>query len=194
MSFIKCLLSVCDKDSINIEEKCSIKNDILAKLKTSNKIINNINHSKALNLADTISKQSTSKKKKVGCVITYNNKVISSGYNHVPDEFTDKSCEDNEGKTHWYVIHAEADAILKMKNYESQNIDNKNINLSDKSNYIMYITLSPCRDCAKLIYQSGIKNVIYKDLYKNADSLTFLTNLGVNIKSYNSLEDEKNLI
>lgn len=190
MSFAKCLSSICNREIDNIDENLNIKNDILSKLTYNNNIINTINHSKALNLADNISKQSTSNKKKVGCVITYNNKVISCGYNHVPEEYLDKSCEDINGKTHWYVIHAEADAIFKMKNYESDNINNKNINIYDKSNYIMYITLSPCRDCAKLIYQSGIKTIIYKDLYKNDDSLTFLTNLGINIKSYNSLKTD----
>lgn len=181
MSFVKCLLSICDKEVVNISENCTIKNDILAKLSTSEKIIEHINHNKALHLADSISKLSTSIKKKVGCVIIYNNKVISSGYNRVPDEFSDKKCEDNNGKTHWYVIHAEADAILKLKK-----IDNENeIKLSHCT---LYITLSPCKECAKLIYQSGIKNVIYRDTYKNTDAIEFLTNLNVDIKSSNIIK------
>ncbi|WP_238784172.1 deoxycytidylate deaminase [Blattabacterium cuenoti] len=114
-----------------------------------------------MNIAIERSKLSFCKKKKVGSVIVKNNEIISDGYNRTPNGFSD-ICEDHNGNTKWYVLHAEANAILKMA-YSS---------LSCKGASI-YITHFPCKECCKLIYLSNIKRVIY--LYeKNDERLYFL--------------------
>lgn len=109
------------------------------------------------------------KRKKVGSLIVKNGMIISDGYNGSPSGF-DNSCEDCENITHWYVIHAEANAILKCaKNGLSCN------------GATMYITHSPCKDCSKLILQSGIKRLVYDEFYKDSDGLDFLSKAGLEI-------------
>ncbi|WP_317168493.1 deaminase [Blattabacterium cuenoti] len=94
---------------------------------------------------------------------------MSCGYNCTPNGF-DNICEDHNGDTKWYVIHAEANAILKMSSSS----------LSCEGGSI-YITHFPCKECCKLIYLSDIKRVIY--LYeKNDEGLTFLKKLKIKIK------------
>jgi dCMP deaminase len=99
-----------------------------------------------------------------------NNMIISDGYNGTPTGF-DNSCENSIGETHWYVLHAEANAILKTAK--------SNHNCSDAT---LYLTLSPCKECSKLIHQSGIKRLVYINEYKDNSGLDFLKEAGVEIR------------
>jgi dCMP deaminase len=102
--------------------------------------------------------------------------IISDGYNGTPSGFSN-TCENDEGETHWYVLHAEANAILKVA---------KSANNTEGST--LYLTHSPCKDCSKLILQSGIKRVVYMDAYKDKSGLDFLTNAGVIITQLNTID------
>lgn len=128
-----------------------------------------------LEIAENISKLSHAKRKKVGAIIVKNNSIISDGYNGTPPNI-DNCCEDYFGKTHWYVLHAEANAILKVAR------SNNNI-----QNSTLYTTLSPCKECAKLILQSKIKKVFYLEEYKDLSGINFLNNYG--IKCYSILKN-----
>ena len=114
-------------------------------------------------------KLSHCRRKQVGALIVKDNMIISDGYNGTPSGF-DNNCEMENGETKWYVLHAEANAILKCAKHgqSSQGAD-------------LYLTLSPCKDCSKLIYQSGIKRVIYYKEYKDLSGVMFLKEAGVTI-------------
>ena len=112
-------------------------------------------------------------KKKVGAVIVKENSIISDGYNGTPIGY-DNYCEDTSGKTHWYVMHAEANAITKLAKHNN-NCDGATL----------YVTLSPCRECAKLIIQSGIKKVVYCEKYRDTSGIDFLGKLNVACIQYN---------
>ncbi|WP_185860833.1 deoxycytidylate deaminase [Blattabacterium cuenoti] len=125
-----------------------------------------------MNMAVEHSKLSFCKKKKVGAVIVKNKKIISNGYNRTPHGLN-HICEDHNGDTKWYVIHAEANAILKISSSF----------LSCKGASI-YITHFPCKECCKLIYLSNIKRVIY--LYeKNDEGFIFLSKFKIKIEKLN---------
>lgn len=109
-------------------------------------------------------------RKKVGALLVKDGMIISDGYNGTPSGFAN-DCEDGEGNTHWYVLHAEANAIMKVA--RSTN------NAKDST---LYITLSPCKDCCKLILQAGIKRVVYVDEYKDATGLEFLRKAGLEVE------------
>ena len=89
------------------------------------------------------------KRRKVGALIVKDKMIISDGYNGTPTGF-ENICEDDEGYTKWYVLHAEANAIAKVSS-----------STQSTNGATLYITLSPCRECSKLIFQSGIKRVVY---------------------------------
>ena len=112
-------------------------------------------------------------RKKVGALIVKNNMIISDGFNGTPSGF-DNNCEDSDGKTNWYVLHAEANAILKVA---------KSTNSCEGAT--LYLTLSPCKECAKLIHQSGIKRLVYLKNYKDTSGLQFLKKAGVKIDHIN---------
>ena len=95
--------------------------------------------------------------------------IISDGFNGTPSGF-DNICEDEDGKTKWYVLHAEANAITKVA-----------ASTQSCQGATLYITLSPCKDCSKLIHQSGIKRVVYENEYKDRSGLEFLEKAGVEI-------------
>jgi dCMP deaminase len=95
--------------------------------------------------------------------------LISDGYNGTPSGFPN-TCETEEGDTHWYVLHAEANAITKIA--KSTN------NAKDST---LYITMSPCKDCCKLILQAGIKRMVYVDEYKDNTAITFLKSAGLEV-------------
>ena len=107
------------------------------------------------------------KRKKVGALIVKDKMIISDGYNGSPSGF-DNNCEDDNGNTHWYVLHAEANAILKTAK--------SNHNCSGAT---LYLTHSPCKECSKLIHQAGIKRVVYSKKYKDDSGLIFLKKAGV---------------
>ncbi len=108
-------------------------------------------------------------RKKVGAIIVKDKMIISDGYNGTPSGF-ENCCEDEEGTTKWYVLHAEANAILKVAK-STQSCDNATL----------YITMSPCRDCSKLIHQSGIVRVVYQNSYKDLAGIEFLKRAGVEV-------------
>ena len=130
-----------------------------------------------LRLAESWSKLSHCKRKQVGAIIVKDNIIISDGYNGTPAGF-DNCCEDENGVTHWYVLHAEANAILKVA--KSTN------NCKDAT---LYLTHSPCKDCSKLVLQSGIKRVVYKESYKDTSGITFLQNAGLEIEQIEEIDD-----
>jgi dCMP deaminase len=108
-------------------------------------------------------------RKQVGALIVKDQMIIADGYNGAPSGFPNP-CEDDGGDTHWYVLHAEANAITKLA--KSNN---------SAAGATLYITRSPCRECAKLIHQAGIVRVVYGDAYKDTSGLDFLNLAGVEI-------------
>lgn len=108
-------------------------------------------------------------RKKVGSLIVKNAMIISDGYNGTPSGFPN-DCEDETGATQWYVLHAEANALLKIS---------KSTNSSKDAT--LYITLSPCKECSKLILQAGITRVVYRDGYKDSSGIDFLKNAGIDV-------------
>ena len=120
-----------------------------------------------LRLAASWARLSHCQRKQVGAIIVKDAIIISDGYNGTPAGF-DNCCEDEHNQTHWYVLHAEANAILKLA---------KTTNSGE--NATLYITLSPCKDCSKLILQAGIKRVVYMMAYKDNAGIAFLTKAGI---------------
>ena len=108
-------------------------------------------------------------RRKVGALIVKDKMIISDGYNGTPSGF-ENICEDDEGYTKWYVLHAEANAILKVA---SSNQTCKGATL--------YITMYPCQGCSKLIHQAGIKRLVYINEYKDTSGIDFLKKAGVRV-------------
>ncbi len=130
-----------------------------------------------LRIAREWSKLSHCKRKQVGALIVKDRMIISDGYNGTPTNF-ENYCEDDEGYTKWYVLHAEANAILKVAGSTQSCKD-----------ATLYITMSPCKECSKLIHQSGIKRLVYHIDYKDNSGLQFLEKAGVELKQISELED-----
>jgi len=126
-----------------------------------------------LRMAVEWAKLSHCNRKQVGALIVKDNMIISDGYNGTPSGFTN-CCEDDGGDTHWYVLHAEANAILKVAK-STQSADGATL----------YITLSPCKECSKLIIQAGIKRVVYKKKYKDTEGIDFLNEYGIQLTHIN---------
>ena len=157
-----------------------------------------------LKMAREWSLMSHAKRKKVGCLVVKNGQIISDGYNGTPSGF-DNNCEDkkisydeknilygedrhewmvdksNKSCYSWFklttkpeVLHAELNALMKLA---------RSTNSSDGST--MYITCSPCYDCSKLIYQSGIKRVVYNEDYRSKNGVDFLKKCGVKVDKLN---------
>ena len=122
-----------------------------------------------LKMAEIWGTNSHCKRMQVGCLIVKNKSIIADGYNGSPSGFPNQ-CEDEENVTLPYVLHAEANAITKLA---------KSTNSSEGST--VYITASPCFECSKLIIQSGIKRVVFKDLYRKTESLGFLFEAGIEV-------------
>jgi dCMP deaminase len=122
-----------------------------------------------LRIAKEWSRLSYCKRKQVGAIIVKDRMIISDGYNGTPSGF-ENCCEDDAGLTKWYVLHAEANAILKVAG-STQSCEGATL----------YITMSPCKECSKLIHQSGIKRVVYLDGYKDGSGIDFLEKAGVAI-------------
>ncbi|MXV39087.1 CMP deaminase [Flavobacteriaceae bacterium Ap0902] len=115
-------------------------------------------------------------RKKVGALIVKDRMIISDGYNGTPSGF-ENVCEDEAGYTKWYVLHAEANAILKVAS-----------STHNCKNATLYITLSPCRECSKLIHQAGIKRIVYINQYSDTSGIDFLGKAGVAVEQIT--EDE----
>ncbi|MEQ8625350.1 MAG: dCMP deaminase family protein [Vicingaceae bacterium] len=132
-----------------------------------------------LKMAEQWGQLSHCERKQVGALIVKDSMIISDGYNGTPTGF-DNCCEDDQGKTNWYVLHAEANAIMKVA---------KSTNNSDGAT--LYITLSPCRECSKLILQAGIKRVVYLKGYKDDSGLQFLEKAGIEVQHIANLHEEE---
>nr|WP_139062178.1 dCMP deaminase family protein [Ochrovirga pacifica] len=122
-----------------------------------------------LRIAFEWAKLSHCERKKVGAIIVKDRMIISDGYNGTPTGF-DNCCEDENNETKWMVLHAEANAILKVA-----------ASTQSTKGATLYITLSPCKDCSKLIHQSGITRVVYAKEYKDTTGLEFLAKAGVEL-------------
>jgi dCMP deaminase len=120
-----------------------------------------------LRMAAEWSKLSHCKRRQVGALIVKGRSIISDGYNGTPSGF-ENFCEDEQGYTKWYVLHAEANAILKVAS-TTQSCEGATL----------YLTMSPCRECSKLIHQAGIRRVVYASEYKDPSGLEFLRKAGV---------------
>lgn len=122
-----------------------------------------------LKMALEWSKLSYCERKKVGALIVKDRMIISDGYNGTPSGF-ENCCEDKDGSTLWFVLHAEANAILKLAS-----------STQSAKNATLYLTLSPCKDCSKLILQAGIKKLVYMDDYSDTEGIQFLKNHKIEI-------------
>ena len=129
-----------------------------------------------LRMARIWAENSYCKRRQVGALVVKDKMIISDGYNGTPSGF-ENICEDESGVTRPYVLHAEANAITKLA---------RSGNNSEGST--LYVTASPCIECAKLIIQAGIRRVVYAEKYRLTDGIDLLTRAGVEVE-YISLED-----
>lgn len=120
-------------------------------------------------MAQEWAKLSHCTRKQVGAIIVKDRMIISDGFNGTPTGF-ENCCEDDAGITKWYVLHAEANAILKVAR-----------STHGCAGATLYLTLSPCKECSKLVHQAGIKRLVYMNGYKDDDGLAFLEKAGVEI-------------
>ena len=109
-------------------------------------------------------------RRQVGALVVKDQRIISDGYNGTPSGF-ENQCEDEQGVTHPYVLHAEANAITKLA---------RSSNNSDGAT--LYVTASPCIECAKLIIQAGIKRVVYGEKYRLDDGLNLLKKANIKVE------------
>ena len=123
-----------------------------------------------LEKAEIWAQNSYCKRRKVGALLVKDRTIISDGYNGTPSGF-ENICEDENGVTKPYVLHAEANAITKVA---------KSGNSSDGAT--LYVTASPCAECAKLIIQAGIRRVVYRDAYRLTDGIDLLKRAGVDVE------------
>jgi dCMP deaminase len=122
-----------------------------------------------LRMAEEWAKLSHCERKQVGALIVKGRMIISDGFNGTPSGF-DNCCEDDKGLTKWEVLHAEANAILKVAS-----------STQSAEGATLYITLSPCQQCSKLIHQAGITRVVYAKDYRDTSGLEFLEKAGIEI-------------
>tara|TARA_Y100000389_G_C17424450_1_gene498694 strand:+ start:959 stop:1372 length:414 start_codon:yes stop_codon:yes gene_type:complete len=122
-----------------------------------------------LKMAQIWGQLSYCERKKVGALIVKDRMIISDGYNGTPSGFQN-ICEDEDHFTKWYVLHAEANAILKVA-----------ASTQSCNGATLYITLSPCKECSKLIHQAGIKRLVYATTYKDTSGLDFLKKAGIEL-------------
>ena len=122
-----------------------------------------------LRMAGAWAKLSYCDRRQVGAIIVQDRMIISDGYNGTPTGF-ENICEDDQGYTKWYVLHAEANAILKVA-----------ASTQSCKGATLYITLSPCKNCSKLIHQAGIVRVVYSIAYKDLSGVEFLQKAGIEV-------------
>ena len=125
-----------------------------------------------LKMALEWAKLSHCKRKQVGAIIVKNGMIISDGYNGCPSGF-ENNCEDENGETKWYVLHAEANAILKVAK-STQNCKGATL----------YLSMSPCKECSKLILQAGISRVVYLNEYKDKSGIDFLKKATIEVMHF----------
>lgn len=132
-----------------------------------------------LRMAQIWAENSYCERRKVGALVVKNKMIISDGYNGTPSGF-ENICEDDNNVTKPYVLHAEANAITKLA---------RSGNNSDGST--LYVTASPCIECAKLIVQAGIRRVVYGEKYRLDDGIRLLQRAGVEVDFLDMKELEK---
>ncbi|MGN0222127.1 MAG: deoxycytidylate deaminase [Prevotella sp.] len=128
---------------------------------------------KYLRMARIWAENSYCKRRQVGAIVVKDNMIISDGYNGTPSGF-ENCCEDENNVTVPYVLHAEANAITKLA---------RSSNNSEGAT--LYVTASPCIECAKLIIQAGIKRVVYGELYRLEDGINLLKKAGIEVEYLN---------
>ena len=133
-------------------------------------------HKTYLKMAVEWSTLSCCNRKKVGALIVKDGTIISDGFNGTPKGFPN-DCEDANGDTYWYVLHAEANAILKVAK-SSQSTDGSTL----------YVTYSPCKECSKLIVQAGIRRVVFQEEYRDTSGLIILREAGIDILKIDQLK------
>ena len=126
-----------------------------------------------LRMAQIWEENSYCKRRQVGAIVVKDNMIISDGYNGTPSGF-ENCCEDENNVTMPYVLHAEANAITKLA---------RSSNNSEGAT--LYVTASPCIECAKLIIQAGIKRVVYGELYRLEDGINLLKKAGIEVEYLN---------
>lgn len=125
-----------------------------------------------MDIAERISEESHAIRKKVGAVLIKDNNIVSMGYNGTPKGF-DNNCEIETGNglvTHPYVLHAESNVILKLM-YSNYPVSTNGCT--------MYVTMSPCIECSKMMIQAGIKRVVYREKYRIDDGVELLRKAGI---------------
>lgn len=133
-----------------------------------------------MDTAERFARLSSATRLKVGSVIVKDHRIVSIGYNGTPAGW-DNVCEDQNNKTKPEVIHAEANAIIKLaRDGESGN------------GATLFCTHAPCIDCAKLIFGAGIRKVFYRETYRSNDGVHFLLNSGVDVERHEQVQSEKN--
>ena len=133
-----------------------------------------------MRMANIWAENSYCQRRKVGALIVKDKMIISDGYNGTPSGF-ENICENDEGFTKPYVLHAEANAITKIA--RSNN---------NSAGATMYVTASPCIECAKLIIQAGIKRVVYGEKYRLTDGIDLLERAGVEVVYLEVTNNENN--
>jgi len=123
-----------------------------------------------MKVAETYASLSSAKRLQVGAIVVKDNRVISIGYNGMPSGW-DNECEDENYKSKPEVLHAETNAIAKLARSNDSGL-----------NATMFITHAPCLDCAKLIYQSGISTVYYRNTYRESFGIEFLEKSSINVE------------
>lgn len=118
-------------------------------------------------------------RRRVGAIIVSGSMIISDGFNGTPSGF-ENVCEDDNGVTKPYVLHAEANAITKVA---------RSNNSSEGAT--LYVTASPCLECSKLIIQAGIKRVVFNEIYRITDGIDLLKRAGIQVDYIEKLENEK---
>lgn len=122
-----------------------------------------------LDMAEVWSRNSYCKRRQVGALLVKDKMIISDGYNGTPAGF-ENVCEDEEGKTKQYVLHAEANAITKVAKSGNNSLG-----------ATMYVTTAPCLECSKLIIQAGIKRLVYRNSYRITDGVDLLVRAGIEV-------------
>lgn len=133
--------------------------------------------SRYLRMAFIWAENSYCQRRRVGALLVKDNMIISDGFNGTPSSFPN-ICEDEQGVTRPYVLHAEANAITKVA---------RSNNSSEGST--LYVTTAPCMECSKLIIQAGIRRVVYTEEYRITDGLALLRDAGIEVLHL-SLKDE----
>ncbi|MBP5539800.1 MAG: dCMP deaminase family protein [Bacteroidales bacterium] len=131
-----------------------------------------------LQMAGIWAQNSYCKRRQVGALIVKDKMIISDGYNGTPSGF-ENQCEDENGVTKVYVLHAEANAITKVA---------KSGNSSEGAT--LYVTASPCVECAKLIIQSGIRRVVFRDAYRITDGIDLLRRAGIEVEQISNNDED----